>query len=32
MIHYIGGKLVEKSSNLAIIENNGIGYNINISS
>lgn len=32
MIHFISGKLVEKSSNLAIIENNGIGYNLNISS
>ena len=31
MINFINGKLVEKSSNLAIIENNGIGYNLNIS-
>jgi len=32
MINFISGKLAEKSSNLAIIENNGIGYSINISS
>jgi len=32
MINFISGKLVEKSSNLAIIENNGIGYSVNISS
>jgi len=31
MISFICGKLVEKSSNLAIIENNGIGYDVNIS-
>ena len=31
MISFVSGKLVEKSSNLAIIENHGIGYNIHIS-